>query len=813
MVRRRKPWRLFYSIMKEGLPFILLTFLILTTLVFVQQVGKYSTIVLSFQTSGRVTLQFMLSLIPGIVIITLPVALLLGTVITCSRLSSDSELIAAQSLGISKLSLALPFLFFGLLGTIATGYMSADIAPRSLKLLKGLRAKILLDEANNRVKPHVFITAFPNVLFYVEDIDRKTGEWLGVFILQQDEERGTNRILSAERGQLRLTSEPNVSLEAELRNGLSFAFTPNDLAKAQKGDATSLPAVTVPAQDTSVFEKLSIKLTQREILTAEEEAELEKQAASGPLNEMTTGEVSRIARSAVKPEDRLRARVEWHRRFSFPFACLTLTIISFIVSMRGKKFSTRPRTVVLIMFIAMAFYLVLIAGQNMANAGTVPAWLGVWFSNIALSAYAVKTFVTDKKLFELPSMPDFPAGERMKGVSARVADWPRRMVTAKAAPDQTVPVKTQTRSVRFSLVNLINYLIVTEIAKYYLLALFALVITSIIFTMFDLIPALSKSDSTIGYAAGYLGYLSPQLAYFVSPFAMLVAILTGCSVLARSNQLVALQAAGQSPNRVTGGILIVACSLAMGLWLTSNYMLPHTNREQDIRYHRIKNRQLEQITIAFGKKWVYGKNNIIYSFQRIDSDNTLYNGSMYHLSTGTGTLVKAAHFGKATQTGPSDWTAADGWADVINSDFTVQRMPLGSQALRIDDGAGIFKRTVNESSKMSADDLSDYISQLGEIGIATEELRLDLSKRLAFPFSCLTLALLSVPFATAKRTRRVSPLISVATGVGISLVFWLLMTVFEAAGKQSSLPIYLSVWGPQLIFLAIGMYLNLKYRR
>ncbi|QQS47721.1 MAG: LptF/LptG family permease [Acidobacteriota bacterium] len=782
------------------MPFILLTFLILTTLVFVQQVGKYSTIVLSFQTSGKVTAQFMLSLIPGIVIITLPVALLLGTVITCSRLSSDSELIAAQSLGISKLSLALPFLFFGILGTVATGYLSADIAPRALKLLRGLRAQILLEEANNRIKPHVFITQFPNVLFYVENIDQKTGEWLGVFILQQDEERGTNRVLSAERGQLRLVSEPAVSLEAELRNGLSFAF-----AAIDSPQTTSLPA----AQDTSVFEKLSIKLTQKEMLTEEEKAEIESRAALGPLNEMRTSDVSRIARTAAKPEDRLRARVEWHRRFAFPFACLTLTVISFIVSMRGRKFSTRPRTVVIIMFIAMAFYLVMIAGQNMANAGTVPSWLGVWFSNIVLSVYAVKSFVTSRKLFVLPSLPDFPALESARKIASEVVSLPRRAGVTVSPQDQG----GRTRSVRFSLFNVINYLIVSEITKYYLLALFALVVTSVIFTLFDLIPALSKSDSTIGYAAGYLGYLSPQLAYFVTPFAMLVAILTGCSVLARSNQVIALQAAGQSPLRIIGGIMIVACSLAGGLWLTSNYLLPHTNREQDIRYHRIKKRQLEQITLAFGKKWVYGKNNIIYSFQRIDGDNTLENGSMYHLSPESGRLVMASHFGRAAQAGPYSWTAADGWTDVINPDFTVQRIPLDSQALRIADGAAIFRRTVNESSKMSAEDLNDYIRQLSEIGIATEEFRLDLSKRLAFPFSCLTLALLSFPFATAKRTRRLSPLMSVAAGVGISLVFWLLMTVFEAAGKQSSLPVYLAVWGPQLLFLAIGMYLNLRYRK
>ena len=89
-------------------------------------------------------------------------------------------------------------------------------------------------------------------------------------------------------------------------------------------------------------------------------------------------------------------------------------------------------------------------------------------------------------------------------------------------------------------------------------------------------------------------------------------------------------------------------------------------------------------------------------------------------------------------------------------------------------------------------------------------MELDLQKRIAFPFSCVTLGLLAIPFATTRRARRSSPLVSVAIGVAISLVLWLLMSVFEAAGKQGSLPIVVAVWSPQLIFMAIAILLNTR---
>ncbi len=792
MLRYRKPWRLFFSIFKEALPFTGLSFFILTTLVFVQQVGKYSTIILSFQSSGQITLRFLISLVPGIIIITLPVSLLLGTIIACSRLSADGELTAAQSLGISRLSLALPFIALGLLGTLYTSYLSGYIAPRALKQLKTLRSKILLQEAGAQIRPHVFITEFPNVLLHVQDVDPRTGDWLGVFIYQQDNARGVSRLLTSERGQLRITSSPRITLEADLYRGVSL--------ENRNGAAS---ATELTSQIASDFDKLSIKLTEKK---ADDRADGD---APGALPLMTLKEVAAAAKAAQNPQERRRAVVEWHKRLAFPFACLTLTCVTFIISLKGKRFSTRPRTVIAILFVAMAFYLVLVAGQNLALSGSLPAWLGVWLSNILLAIYAIKSFVSNKKVFSFPSLTGkFPA---LSGLRLR------RQIdqgTTKEK-DRGEDLATQHSAASgFSLINLINYLIVSEVAKYYLLALLAIVVTSIVFTLFDLIPAMARSGASVGYAASYLLYLAPQMAYYVSPFALLVAILMGCSVLARTNQLVILAGVGQSKWRITGAILIAALLLGSGLWFFSDYLLPFTNREQDIRYHRIKNRQLEQTTIAFGKKWVLGKNNIVYSYQRIDGDNSLVNTSMYYLSPSNGVLEKAAQFGKASQLSANSWQASNGWIDTIKPDLKLERVPLqtNNQVIKIEDGPGLFKRTVNESSKMSSGELSDYLSQLEGIGIATTELQLDLKKRIAFPFSCLTLALLAMPFATTKRARRSSPIISVALGVGISLVFWLLMTLFEAAGKQSSLPVSLAVWGPQILLLALGMYLNFRYR-
>jgi LPS export ABC transporter permease LptG len=788
-------WRLFWRTAKEVIPLVSILFLILTTLVFAQQISKYSVLILSFQSAPQVTQKFILSLIPGIVVITLPISLLLGTVVACSRLSADGELTASQSLGVSQLTLAGPFLALGLLGTIAASYLSGYVAPASLKTLRSLRSQILLQEANTRIKPHTFVTSFPNLLLYVQNVDPGNGAWSGVFLLQHDPSSGASRLLTAERGQFRMESVQSLALEAQLFNGISVEYEGQNLTDST---AQLIPPLS---QSTSAFERSIVKLGDNENRTNESNDKL-------TFPEMTLEEISYFAAAAKTEKEKRQATAEKHKRFAFPFACLTLTAITFILAIQGRRFSTRPRTVIVILFLAMGFYLLLIAGQNLALSGVVPVWLGVWFSNILFGFFIIKSFVSHKTpwsgLLSFLSSPALLPGSGGDSTVKGLLYRRRWSISKKLISPHRV------RSL-----NLINYLLVSEIIKYFVLAISSLVITSTIFTLFDLIPAIVRTGASLPYAASYLGYLSPQLVYYVAPFSLLVALLMSFSVLSRTNQLVIIAGAGQSRFRTMTAIFTTAGALTIFLWAMSNYLLPYTNREQDLRYSRIKGRQVEQTTFAFGRKWVFGKNNAIYGYQRMEVDNSLVNASIYHLTSPQGLLASTTHFRKAVQVDASTWQFGDGWVETVEPDSTIERRTVREQPelIRIDDGSGIFRRMTNESSKMSAWDLQNYISQLESTGASTLELEIDLKKRMAFPFSCLTLAILALPFITARQARRSGSLVSVSISVGIGLTFWLLTTFFEAAGKQNNLPAGIAVWGPHILFGAIGLYLNFfRYR-
>jgi LPS export ABC transporter permease LptF/LPS export ABC transporter permease LptG len=773
---------MFWHSIKEIVPLVCLLFLILTTLVFAQQIGKYSNQVLSFQSSAEVTQKLLLSLIPGIAVITLPVSLLLGAVIACSRSSSDNEMTAWQSLGISQTALASPFLGIGLVGTMITCYLSAYVAPAALKTQKSLISQIILQEANTRIKPHTFITNFPNLLLYVQNVDPRTHDWRGVFLLQN--EPGGSRLFTAERGQFRIESGQSLSLEAQLFNGVSLNY---------QG-----PSSSPSSRSAALFAKSIVKLVDNP-KTADDEA---KDSGSVNLNLMSLQEISEFAAEAKTDREQRQAVAEIHKRFAFPFACLTLTAMTFILAIQGRRFSTRPRTVIAVLFMAMGFYLLLVMGHNLSVSGAVPVWLGVWFSNLVYGAVVLKSLAS--------SRPPWPrALSLIKSPGATDEGSGPRSAPSLASGNQPATPKLA-RGFRVISLNLINYLLISEIVKYFALAASALVVTCLIFTLFDLIPAIMKSGTPLPYAVSYLAYYAPQLFYAVAPFALLVALLMSFNVLSRSNQLVIIASAGQNRSRTINAILVTASALSLSLWALSNYVLPHTNREQDARYNKIKGRLVEQTTIALGRYWVFDKNDAIYGYQRVDPDDSLVNASIYRLDGASGVIRSATNFDRATKLNSSTWKVDSGWVETVTPNATIERKIIQSQpeVINISEGIGLFKRMTNESSKMSAGELHDHIAQLKDLGVSTLELQIDLRRRLSFPMSSLVLAVLAIPFITAKQARRSGPLVSVSLSVGIGLVFMLLTTLFEAVGKSNNLPVGMAVWGPNILFVAAGLYLN-----
>lgn len=772
-------FRFFRYLLLEALPFVLLTLLILTVLILAQQITRQSDLLFNSITSTLLSFRLILFLLPGILVITLPFSLLIGSLMALNRLSSDNEIIAARASGITLFQIAQPLLLCGLMGVILSAFLTIRIIPSLFTTAKSLRTELLLALLAAPLKPQTFNTQFPHHLIYIQDIDKSTGDWLGVFIIR-NLDQDQSLVLTAQRGRLRMTQTTPLALEIELTDGLLLTTS---ITQPQKQTLTS-------------FQQQEIKLSSENSALAQA---LEKGRNAQELS------LQQLAARSVTGEtlqERRLAAVEWHRRFSLPFACLILIILAMPLGLTTSRQTGRAVAFTIGFAIAVLYYLTLIAGQNLAISGTLPAWLGVWLPNLLGSLFA------GLRYFAWPS----GRGKAWAQTNAILPNQNKRMLSltrrSPRHPSYRRPV----------FLSLINYLLISELLKYFLISLTILVLTSLIFTLFDLLPSLNRSGLGWQYAAIYLLFLSPQIAYYVSPFAVLLAALTAHGVLSRSNQLTALLTTGQSVMRLTWPLILCVLGIIASSFWVSEAILPLANREQDARYNRMKGKKIEQSVLALGRYWVRGEDATIYGFQINNPTNTLLNTTAYQISGVGGKLQELLQAQEAQAVNEQTWRIQQGWRYTIDAQnhLRFQTIPFSSldhpsNFLIIPDGTAIFRRIVNEAAKMTFQDLRSHIRYLSRLGATTSSLRVDLEKKLAFPFSCIPLIVLAFPLAF-KNSRR-GTLAGVGLSIMVGFTFWITASFFEGLGRQAYLPPGLSVWGTQALFLALGIFLLFRLRK
>src|SRR5262249_50825875 len=136
---------------------------------------------LPMQTLWRV----MAALIPGILVFTLPISLLVGTMVGMGRLSGDSEIIALGASGLSRLRIFRPGGLLALVVAAIMLYVTFSILPKSIRNLADLKANqsLVFQGLNAEIKPRVFEESIPQKVLYIEDIDRAQNLWRNIFLV------------------------------------------------------------------------------------------------------------------------------------------------------------------------------------------------------------------------------------------------------------------------------------------------------------------------------------------------------------------------------------------------------------------------------------------------------------------------------------------------------------------------------------------------------------------------------------------------------------------------------------------------------
>jgi len=753
---------------------------IFTFVIFTKELGQILELVVRNSAPLPSAIQLFLLIIPGALNITLPAGVLIGVLLGLSRLAADSEITAMKACGVSlsKFLRVLAIFFVG--AWVLALVNSIYLAPQAQRALSHLQDRLKGSQVSFEVQPRVFYEGFPKKVLYVHDVKTAQGAaiWKGVFIADTTDPSAP-KITLAERGIL--VSEGKTLLHLHLINGSSHEMVPNEPDKYQ----------------ISTFQETDMPISLPE-------SSVSKDQPPSAIGEIPTFQLPVLAGTRKNPWVARWYWIEFHRRFALPTACLVLGLVGFPLGMSAKK-GGKSTGFVLTVILVFGYYFVSLLGVSMARQGKLSPGAGVWLADFACLALGVfLIWRSEKRPFEVGAL---------KGIwgSLKARFQRGELLLPKASAENAFErASTRTRFFRAGFPMILDDYVLRDFVFNLALIMGSLTVLSLIFTIFELLGDILKNHVSPWVVGEYLLNVTPFFLYNTAQYGVLLSVLITLGLMQRSNEVTAMKATGISIYRIIVPVLVAAIMVSVGLFLSDQLYLPHTNKRQDALLNKIKGRP-PQTYLNPSRKWIFGQNSTIYYYQFFDSDRNQFGDlSVFQFQPNTFQLVNRIYANRAQWDGSlKRWVCAEGWersfqGPAINEYRTYDVSTFGS----VNEPPEYFKKEVKQSLEMNYEQLRRYIHDLQQSGFEVVKLKVQLQKKIAFPIVTFVMGVLAIPFALSAGKR--GAVAGVATAIGIAVVYTVVSGLFEAMGNISSLPPVLAAWSPDVIFALVGGYLVLK---
>ncbi len=763
-------------ILREVLSHGLLGGVLFTFVLFMKELGPLLELAVRNSTSSSTVTEIFLLMLPNMFTVTIPMAVLVGTLLGLSRLAADSEITAMRAAGVGV------WRFVGIVGVVAVFAWGAGLAntlyfapTASARLLK-LEDQLKNTQATYEIQPRVFYEDLKNVVLYVQDVRAGTdaARWRQVFLADLTDPVSP-KVTTAEEATVANTD--NQTLIMRLRNGMQHqtASDQPDQYNVSTFAQTDLPLETTTPPDPHLGH------------------------SDAPVLAMSNHE---LVERTKRPGGRWFL-IELERRYAYPSACLVLILVGVplgISSKRGGKSAGFVLTIVLV----FVYYFLSSTGVALARQNKLPVFAGVWMANILFGASGI---------FFLRQMST--GGAALAAVTS-VGSW-FRWRRSSTSPGTTVPAErtVSRRHVRGSFPLILDEYVIRQFLSVLTMVLTAFVMLMLVFTFFELLGDIIRNQTPFIIVGEYLFNLMPSMIYIITPLSVLIAVLVVFGGLNRTNELTAMKATGISLYRIIVPILVIASILSISLFLFDEVYLPAANRRQEALHNVIKGKPA-QTYLRPDRKWMFGmqqthKPGRIFYYEFFDPDNNRFaNITVFEFDPATFSLSRRI-FAAGAHWDPQihRWIFEHGWQRNFDGEAVTSYQTFDVSTFpEIVEQPQYFKKETRPSQEMSFNELQRYIRDLRQSGLDTMRLRVQLNRKLAYPLITLVMAVLAIPFALSMGKR--GSLAGIGVAIGMAIAYMFVDGMFEAMGNVNMLPAFLAAWSPDVLFGLAGSYLLLR---
>jgi lipopolysaccharide export system permease protein len=396
---------MFRYIFTETMFAFLVSFLFFFFIFFVNQLLLMARDILSKKVPvEQVTLLIIYS-IPSIIAMSTPFATLLGTLITIGRLTSENEILIMLTSGLSYKNIFLPTLLVGVLVTLVAFFTNDILLPMGTIEFTRLWRKIATSTPALEIEANS-VKKFKDTVIITGNVNNKKIDDMMILDKTTDGER---RVILAKGAEFVDAGKEGIRLDMDnafIQSSKEIERRDYDYADSGilryriKFEDLNQNANTISAREMSsldvwrsIREKettMNRSLRERNNKTIAAALELESALRKGPGSREWRNRDNllsafnrefQVSRAIKNDRNLLIFRVEFYKKFSIPFGSLSFIFLAVPLGFLSKK-SGQARGFILGILISVAYWALLLGGQNMGiRLGTSPFWC-MWLANI-----------------------------------------------------------------------------------------------------------------------------------------------------------------------------------------------------------------------------------------------------------------------------------------------------------------------------------------------------------------------------------------------------------------------------------------------
>jgi lipopolysaccharide export system permease protein len=300
--------------------------------------------------------------LPGYVVLVIPMALLLGTLLSVQRLSGESEINAMKASGVTFARIVTPLLAVGIVLSFVTFGLQEGLVPY---------ANDQLVEIENNVINHV--SAFSRDLTVSAPLpgggrqvtiatayEPHSRALLHVTLIQYDNHNDPRQVAFADRAEF-------TANKWTLENSSVYRFNPDGTTLAEP------------------------RIAQQEVEIGENPADLVKRMTNGDPDTMSRSEIADIVHSGQLTQNEVRKYVTtYQEKLARPFACFVFILIAIPFGLRSFRSSgSTSLGFGLSLAIVFVYYVVMTICSFAGEAFLAFAPLWAWMPNILFTAIGI----------------------------------------------------------------------------------------------------------------------------------------------------------------------------------------------------------------------------------------------------------------------------------------------------------------------------------------------------------------------------------------------------------------------------------------